>query len=396
MRNKKIIDSYNRIHIDASAQERIWNELMACSEELLPEMEEKMKAHKHQTLWKTLLIAAVLTALLASTAYAADLFGIRTMLRPAEPMSVDDRSFDTVSLTQPQQVPEEVDSQITEKIAASQAAWEEWTVYKQENGLEEPLFAPPEGTLVSQVEENEDGTITFTYYKTLELDENGNFCGEILETRTGTREQYEAYQEYVDVKARMGIGRYDSNYGVYSEAAEAKLEEIAAKYSLNLREAGTVLLEATEDFTAPNALSKEDLAAALTETACSGSLFRRMPDLFDKLYTFNEGSFGVAFNQTLPNGNSVHCYCYNSMYSTLSSGNEVVEWIDKSSSLNTRILTSSDGTELTVINAGEAAFIYTFLENSYFTMRIDGNGEALSDGDIDSIVDMLDYSVIGK
>lgn len=395
MRNRKIIDSYNRIQMDASAQERIWKELTAGSEEFLPEMEDHMKAHQHKKLWKTLLIAAVLTALLASTAYAADLLGIRAMLRPSETVDVGEQSFDTVSLTQPQQLPEEIDIGISEKIAASQAAWEEWSAYKQENEADALFFAPPEEASASQVEENQDGTVTFTYYKTVEVDENGNFSGEILETRTGTREQYEAYLEYCDVRA-TGYGRYDFNYGVYSSEAEAKLEEIAAKYSLNLREAGTVYLEATEDYSAPNALSKEELAEVLTEAACSGNLFRRMPDLFDKLYTYNEGSFGVAFNQSLPDGNTVHCYCCNFMYSTLSSGREVVEWLDKSSSLSTHSFTAADGTALTVINAGEAAFIYTFLDDSYFTMRIDGGGTPLSDEDIDSIADMLDYSVIGK
>ena len=133
----------------------------------------------------------------------------------------------------------------------------------------------------------------------------------------------------------------------------------------------------------------------IREVGCHGDLFRETPAGFDKLYYFDEGTFGVSYYVNLPSGERVSCYAYNSVYSTLSSGREIVSRIADPAALQTRTHTAPDGTELTILRGGEQVFLYTYLEGSFLEEEISGAAD-LSDADVDYIADFLLYQNIGK
>ena len=50
--------------------------------------------------------------------------------------------------------------------------------------------------------------------------------------------------------------------------------------------------------------------------------------------------------------------------------------------------------EITVLQNGSAVYAYVYLDNSFVTLQINQlNG--LTDTEVDSIIDMIDFSVIG-
>jgi len=91
----------------------------------------------------------------------------------------------------------------------------------------------------------------------------------------------------------------------------------------------------------------------------------------------------------------VDCYGYNSMYATLSSGREVVSQISEPERFQTRAHTAPDGTELTIMQKDNEAFLYVYLPDSFFEMHIQSDS-ALSDADVDAVADNLNYGNIGK
>ena len=69
-----------------------------------------------------------------------------------------------------------------------------------------------------------------------------------------------------------------------------------------------------------------------------------------------------------------------------------------SASFNARSHTAPDGTELTILSNGQEAYIYAWLENSFFAEHVNGGliEVELTDEALDDIADMLIYSRIGK
>lgn len=94
-------------------------------------------------------------------------------------------------------------------------------------------------------------------------------------------------------------------------------------------------------------------------------------------------------------GERVTCYGYNSMYSTLSSGKEVINWEEDIDSFAQRSHTTPDGTELTILSNGINAYIYVYLENSFFAMHIRSE-KGITEEDVNYIADGLNYSLIGQ
>ena len=128
----------------------------------------------------------------------------------------------------------------------------------------------------------------------------------------------------------------------------------------------------------------------------SGSVFYEPPAGFDKVYYYDEGSFGLSFYLEPPSGaGQLSCYGCNSVYSTLSSGFGVSGWETDLSSFTERRHTAPDGTELTILSNGSDAYIYVYLEDSFFAMHVYGEG-SLSDADVDYAADAINYSNIGR
>ena len=240
----------------------------------------------------------------------------------------------------------------------------------------------------------------------------------LVEERTVTAADYtalEAYGEAMDANMRFeNEGKYDFNYGCWNAGDEAKLEEIAAKYGLDLRGGSTILwswetvkesrdrydaehgtVSPPLDFSGPQWLSNAELAARIAKECCHGDFFYETPVGFDKFYYFDEGTFCVSWYYELPSGERVTCYGYNSVYSTLSSGYEVTDMVEDLSAFSERSHIAPDGTEVCILRNGGSAYLYVYLDRSFFCEHVEG-AAALSDADLDAIADAICYSNIGK
>ncbi len=169
----------------------------------------------------TFALAAVLLLGLGVVAYAAGWIGPRAIVREEIPEG------GVVSLTQPQETPEDLDTAIEDGLATSRTAWAEWEEWLQREPELPEVFTKPEGALSRDIEENEDGTYTVTFM--------GNEG--VIDTRIATQEELDAYVAAYEHEEGF-VSKYDFNYGCTSAAAEAKLEDIAAKYGLRLRNNG--------------------------------------------------------------------------------------------------------------------------------------------------------------
>ena len=379
---------------------------------------------------RVIALAAALAALLAlgAAAYATDFFGLRAMRVEPEratytPYKIEEKPDGTreavpnpdgavVSLTQPQDAPEDIPPEVRERIENSRRAWDEWTAWREEQDptVEYPaVYEPPKDAGGFREEENPDGTYTVIFMNPVPVyDESGTkilgFDDEEVETRTATAAEHEQMYKYMEQQARMSIPGYDFNYHVKNETAAAKLEEIAAKYGLNLRHEQTLLFSGETRRAMDEKLNLPHQALdIITEKFCTAPFFCTVPSGFDKLYYYDEGTFCVCFYAAPGDavGDKVSCYAYNSPYSTLSSGGEVSEEINDVSAVVTRTHTAPDGTELTVMRSGnniDKVFAYVYLEKSYFTVTVHPprDGTELTDADVDAALDMINYSAINK
>ena len=379
-----------------------------------------MKTNRTKKLIRTTLFAAAIASLLTVGAYAAGFLGPKAIIIPD---LEKDNGETLVSITQPQAVPEDMSQEISEKVENARAAWAEWRNWR-ETSPDLPhnpkIFTPPENATISNVVDNEDGSCTLYYYSEDAFEQiYDSKTGEEdfskatpLEVRNASAEEisaHEAFMEYVN----LSYGDYDFNYDIHNEIEAAKLDEIAAKYDLRLRHGSTLLWskETVEendaemnarygtnshtDTSDPRFLTNQELCDRIAVVACHGPLFRTTPRGFDKVYYFDEGTFCVSYYQELADGRRVLCYGYNSMYSTLSSGREVVSKIIEPERFQSYAHIAPDGTELNILWKDNEAFIYTYLADSFFEMHIQSDSP-LSDADVGAVADNLNYSNIGR
>ena len=127
----------------------------------------------------TFALAAALILGLGTAAYAAGLFGIRALFIK-DSASADIPDSGLLSLTQPQEVPEEMDAEIRRKIDNSTEAWAEWDTWRKSNGIFQPdVFVWPDDCVCDGCEDNGDGTWTVIFYAPISAsyDEDGNLLG---------------------------------------------------------------------------------------------------------------------------------------------------------------------------------------------------------------------------
>lgn len=389
-----------------SLDDRYISEAAAFRPEAIQETPERIVLMKKKRIISIALAAALILAL-GAVAYATDLFGLRAMLITNRgPASNGDPNGGYLSLTQPQDVPDKLDSAIREKIVKSTQAWAEWTKWSDENGLSKPdVYDPPEGVSFSDEEENADGTYTIRFYaypdvpaeetaSRWEQIEQGDYSSFILlDERVATKEEHDRVIKVIDAIAK-GFSGYDFNYHVYTREMADKLESIAANYGLKLRHQRTLMLQNYDDQT--EGFSQEEVTAKINEVCAGGGQFFRVePTGYDKFYYFDEGTFAVSFYTTEDTTNTgTSCYLYNSPYGTLSSGFEIFGQVRDINAFTVRSHSTPDGTELTVLQDASDMFAYVYLESSFVTLHImQLNG--LTDSEIDAILDMVDFSTIG-
>mgnify|MGYP007101918720 CR=1 FL=1 len=364
--------------------------------------------HMKKKLIISLALAAALMLALGAVAYATDIFGLRALLIKKDTLApTENTSGGYVSFTQPQDAPGELDAAIRQKIDNSTKAWAEWEAWRSQNGIHCPESClPPENCSSSEYMENPDGTWTAVFYDRYEpavdedgkavFDENGQVViGEAheIERRIITNEEYEQMLAYADAVAR-GFSGYDFNYHVYSQEMADKLESIAASYGLKLRHQRISMFQNHDD--QQEYATREEITARINNIAAGGkSFFRTEPTGYDKLYYFDEGTFAVSFFTTTDQSiTGTSCYLYNSPYGTLSSGFEIFTEVDDVNAFSSRTHATPDGTDITVLQNEAEVFAYVYLDNSFVTLHIT-QLKGLTDAEIDSIIDMIDFSVIG-
>lgn len=346
----------------------------------------------------TFAIAAVLLLGLGIAAYAAGWLGPGAIVREELPEG------GVVSLTQPQETPEDLDPAIVDGLAASKAAWAEWEAWTNTYQWcpELPaVFDIPEGATGCEIgskEGDKDYFITFLRY------------GKAMETRRVTQEEMDAFNAAMDAVEDFD-SQYDHTYGCVNAEAEAKLEEIAAKYGLCLRKNGEYLYsrETFEtidewfnaqygtslhgDYSGPQYRSNAELTALIAEECCHGDFFKETPLGYDKFYYFDEGSFGVSWYPVFTPERKATCYVYNASFGTLFSGKEVGGVAYDLDSFTERSHSCPDGTTFTVLESPNQAYFYTYLPNSYLCGSI---GLDMSPDEVDAALDSVIWSNVGK
>ena len=365
---------------------------------LAPAAGRKAKGGSGKRVYRTLLIAAIIASFMVTAAYAAGLLDFRALLLD-ETVEWDGQELSKISLTQPQAVPEETETagiqenalkdadELEEKLAASKAAWAEWEDYRYNGiGLPEAFSFVKEKSCGLLVTENDDGSVT------VEIIDNGE-----SEFMTVSAEEFEQFEAWGERQSGGTYGDYDFNYKVQSQEDADKLEEIAAKYGLKLRKGHQLLWSSeTTGMSGAGFITNQQLAEKTAEIGCAGNIFYETPVGFDKVYWYDEGTFCVSYYVDLPSsGERVTCCGYNSMYSTLSGVKEVINWERNLDAFTQRSHTAPDGTELSILSNGRDAYIYVYLENSFFAMHVHSE-EGVTEEDMNYIADTLKYSLIGQ
>lgn len=454
---------------DRQTQDRLWNELLrqiGTDAAEKPVVRQKRRGRK---VFRVLLLAAALAGAMGATAYASGLFG-REALQVTNPEQTpqllvigEDQKGHHVdnpdqggffSITQPQELPEDLDPAIREKVENNKAAWAEWKAWLEENGIRMPaVFDAPEEAQKSDLQQNDDGTWTLEFSRLKKTREEliawvneiealmakdrekglamqreydaywedpANWT--VLERRSVTAEEYEQYERFLSMSGRYLEG-YDHYYLVKTPEEGKKLEEIAARYGLVLRRDQQVLFGTLRDYyevhgrpegmsdedyermlqNAPSALSTSELVKALSEACCRGDLFFTEPAYIDHLYWYQDGTFAMDFTWITGSGRLAECYLFNSRYGTMSSGMELSETIEDVEAYSARAYLTRDGAELTLLESSRAnawgwrdkAFLYVYLPDSFLVIKAE-NPDGLSSEDLEEIADSLRYSVINR
>ena len=249
MLDKRMHDAMD-LRLNEADKARLWQQILREAEEDAPPQTEvqNMKTRNMHKIIRIGLLAAVIASFLAVGAYAAGFLGSRAILIE-EPAVTDGSAL--VSISQPQAAPEELD-EVAQKIDNAKAAWAEWRSWRETSPdlpHEPAVFLPPANNVSSAYVDNPDGGCTIYYHdnesfqKMMEATPEGtepDYAAYAIETRIATPEevaQDNAFHEYVQSE----YGNYDFNYDIHTEAEARKLEEIAAKYGLNLRHGSTLL-----------------------------------------------------------------------------------------------------------------------------------------------------------
>lgn len=398
--------------------------------------EDRMKESRHgaRTARRTLLIAAVIASLMTVTAVAADFYGIRTITREDShqqlPMAttLPDGSVETTMTpvmelggTRPYDGPDWA----MEWVNTAKAAFAEWRGYKDEQRAQrEQVRAENTPQLTAfnekyedadydfyETRDNGDGTSTCIKGRIVEDTENmvPNIWGEmvpgvkdVLDESTATiisNEELDYELNYILEMAKLGsYGGYHYIYGVRDAADAAKLEEIAAKYELVLRDGeNTVFGESGND----DALNRQ-----LSDAVGTGLIYREAP-VFDHYSTFASGSFQSMASIPLADGRKASTYICSTAYHEMVDGGEVGGLtVREDVPMVTRSHTAPDGTELTISQNDTQAVIYAYLDSAYITITVTidnwvapGVTETdfqLSEDIVNYVADFINYKNIGK
>lgn len=369
---------------------------------------EEPAAGPRQTgrLARTLLIAAVLAALLGVTAFAAGWLTPNpaviedSVVYRAERQTdgsvvyVLDADARRVSLTRFQTIPEDLDPAVRAGAENNLKAWEEWRGGALLLGSDlPPALLPPEGCDSAAWEGHADGSATLRYYRSVSSGPNpGRRQLVLIESRLLTPAQAEEWSRYL---------------------SREPLSELLEKYGLKRR--GDLLLSrqmlSVENFRAARErngldfdpelirgdgryLSNEEIAARTEALFCHAPLFRSPPAGFDRVYWFGSGDFCLSYLLELSDAAQAECCAYVGRYDVFHTGAEIYCEISALPDSVDWNCTAADGTVLRVLQSGTDAVLCAFLPDSYFCEHVHC-GRTLTREDLQQIADSLDCSAIG-
>lgn len=318
------------------------------------------------------------------------------------------------------------------KISNVESAIKEWTDYK--TAKTQAYYAeklPYAGAFLdaaadydgTEVEVNSDDTYTLIHWRYMEDWTNTSVSPitgltspglvqvmDVDNTVTIDSVEYENYLAYTDALSTGGYGDYNYLYSVYDEEEAAKLEEIAAKYSLTIRKGegeNHGFGEATD----------AELLTLLSGSVGKGDIYTTVPQ-FDHFFSFSNGSFQSLANIALPDGRRMYTSICNTAYDEMVDGREAGAFtVEDSGALVKRSYTAADGTELTISQNATQAIICAYLDNSYVVVDMSinpwrespGSNETsdtlaakresdltVTDDIINYAADIIAYSNIGK
>jgi hypothetical protein len=367
---------------------------------------------------RIVVLAAVVALLMAlgATAYAKGWLGLSPLVVNTQmPLSENSGEHDIITLSQPQAVPEDL-PEVNELAEKSKQAWQEFQDRKNQlpedeeyDRLYDLIINPTLTKYDSTYIENGDGTVTINYCclpddfdwkDAIGLDEPPL---EVLESRVVSEEDYQRFWELYNQHTNYEC-EYDFNYWLESDDEKALLEDVAAKYGLNLRKSSTVVWSSETTGQSGSSYYTNAELTDMTNSFCKGNIFYSTPDGFDKLYWYDEGTFGVSFY--LPTDTPdrlIGYYGYNSVYTTLSTGTEVISG-STMDTYQSRTHVCPDGTEVEVLYDDTDAYFYVYLDDSFFAGHISVTSHnfdvdftldrTLSAEEIDNALDSINYSLI--
>lgn len=375
---------------------------------------------------RVLVLAAIIVLLLAlgAVAYANGWLGLKPLVvtYTVSPPGAPEEEREMISLSGPQAVPEtEISSDevkaINKLAEKNRQAWAEFQEAQRNcpcvieyNRLLDLVQEFSSGTIYhTELEENDDGTVTISYYLPIrtDYDNRGKANYQFDHSKEISVEEYNNYRELSLTRTNYNFEcEYDFHYGLCCDNEKAMLEEVAAKYGLYIRPNTNRLVWSSETTgqTGPDYYTNQELSE-MTAQFNKGNIFRETPSGFDKLYWYDDGTYGVSFYFRSPaSGRELSVYGYNSVYSTLSTGQEAIGDLYVRKSYSTITHTCPDGTELEVCYSDEDAYFYVYLEDSFFSGHIRVNPHAddydgsrtLTEEEICSALDSLNYSMIGR
>jgi hypothetical protein len=420
MTNLQVVAAYDKITPSPKAADDIWQRAVTSAKEpekLQPHTPTHVKKNS-KTIRRTLLIAAVIASLMTVTAVAENFYGVKNVTKNKDEQlvstvqpdgSIESTTTPVIELgsTRPYDGPDWA----MEWIDTAQKAFDEYWAYKEANPtfdandldawINEKADSGYNGFLP---QDNGDGTYTFIPFYIGSTEENP-FIEHPEDAITVSKEVYEAHKEKATDSAKLGgYGDYHYIYHVSSAEDAAKLEEIAAKYNLVLRDGEVAQYSGDKDDTQLN----QQLSTAVGK----GSIYREAPE-FDHFSYFDSGSFQSAADIPLQDGRKAATYICNTAYNEMVSGDEVGGFtVSGDEPLITRSYTAADGTELTISQNSTKAIIYAFLDESYITVQVEidnwrvaptdglsGVAETnfdLSEDVVNYVADFINYSNIGK
>lgn len=435
MTNRQIQEAYDKINVSPQAAGEIWRRAVESAQEAPREKQPETGKRRSKTFRCTLLIAAVIASLMTVTAVAADFYGIKTVTREDSrqqlPMAttLPDGSVETTMTpvmelggTRPYDGPDWA----MEWVNTAKSAFAEWRAYKDERTAQRERVRAentPQLTAFNEkyadagyhfyeTRDNGDGTSTCIKGRMVEDPENlvPNIWGkmvpgvkDVLDYDTATvisNEELDYERSYYEQVAKLGgYGDYHHIYAVWDGEEAAKLEEIAAKYDLILRDGENTVFGG-------DGIDNIALNRQLSDAVGTGLIYREAPE-FDHYSTFASGSFQSMASIPLADGRKASTYICSTAYHEMVDGGEVGGLtVREDVPMVTRSYTAADGTELTISQNETQAIIYAYLDSAYITITVTidnwvapGVVETdfqLSEDIVNFVADFINYKNIGK